>query len=309
MKDVKNSYNIIRMTLCIKDTCKRCDMVFILKDYVKPIMQLLSNDLNDFYMGLLTTKCLNTAIMIMYFMVGKEGIKISKYCDTRATIKRHTNNIDNNNDIMIVLKKDILNPNIKNRYIYYILLTDAYFPRENEQTFFPGHVILIEKTPSNIVNEKPYYYMYQSYINKYDLAGHYSLKSKKSSKIDNNDSVKMTYDELSKFINKLGYIMNSSRWDDNCIKYWKDFTFIDTQNMRNSECKNKFYICYKRALVNTCIGNIKKYTQDKLKILKKVKNDNDIYGDTMKYKDTEIALTNGSMRYSLENLLYKLKTK
>jgi hypothetical protein len=269
-------------------------MVFILKDYVKPIMQLLTNDITEFNMRLLTTKCLNTSVMLMYFMLGKEGIRIANYCDTHQTIKRHNENIDNNLEILNSLKTDILSTKNKRRYIYYILLTDGYFAKGTDNVYFPGHVVVFEKIPST---DKPYYYMYQSYINEYDLAGHYSKTS-----------VRMSHSQVVSYMNKLSHILQANTWNDTSVKNWKDLTFVDTSHMKDTSSKNRFYICYKRATAKICLENIKKYTKTKLNELKSQHtNMNMIYGDVSKYDSSQNPMTNLEMKSSLESLLNKLK--
>lgn len=287
--------------------CNKCDMVLVLKDFIKPIIQLLSNDIEDYNMRLLTTKCLNTSVALLYFIIGKDGIKIADYCDTRATIKRHQKKKDNNQNIVTSLKQDLLFDKKDNkRYIYYVLLTDGYFPYSNsskQSAFFPGHVFIIEKIPScdpNNPNKKPSFFMYQSYINEYDLAGHFK---------NNNGSVKLSYTRATNIIKNLSYILNTESWDDKCIEYWKDFTFVDTSHMKDALCKDQFYVCYKEAVVNGCIRNIKNYVKTKLTDIKKKSaniNMNGVYGNTNRYDENQIPLTNSEMKYNLENLLKKL---
>ena len=284
--------------------CNKCDMVLVLKDFIKPIIQLLSNDIEDYNMRLLTTKCLNTSVALLYFIIGKNGIKIADYCDTRATIQRHKEKVDNNQQIVLSLKNELLFDKKDNkRYIYYILLTDGYFPYANsskQSAFFPGHVFIIEKIPSCNANKKPSFFMYQSYINEYDLAGHFK---------NNNGSVKLSYTRTANIIKNLTYILNTETWDDKCIEYWKDFTFVDTSHMKDALCKDQFYVCYKEAVVNGCIRNIKQYVKTKLSDIKTksaTMNMNGIYGNAKRYDDSQIPLTNSEMKYNLENLLKKL---
>jgi hypothetical protein len=105
--------------------------------------------------------------------------------------------------------------------------------------------------------------------------------------------------------------MTTDTWDDNNIQYWKDFTFVDTSLMKGSNIKNKFFICYKKAQVNVCIENIKKYVKvklDNLKLTIKLDNNNSIYGDISKYDSEQKPLNNSEMKVSLEKLLNKLST-
>ena len=66
---------------------KYCDLGYVIKDHVKLLMQLLTNDLPQFNFKLQSTKCLNTAIMLLQFLIGEKSQGIADACDTRAVIK------------------------------------------------------------------------------------------------------------------------------------------------------------------------------------------------------------------------------
>ena len=288
---------------CTKTKCERCDIGYILKEYIKPLMQALTIDVKDYYMRLLTTKCLNTAVLLAYFMAGKKrGIAMANYCDTRATTKRHEEGQDNNTVILKKTMKDILTKNVKYRYLYYILLTDGYLPMDDpseEQKFFCGHVMIIEKIPDKI---KPYYYFYQSYINEYDLKGH--IKNR-------NNSLRMNYEEMESILNKIKYVILNKYWDENSVKYWKDITHVDSSNLLNSKPEGKIYICYRKTKLEDCIGNIQKYVKTKLKTISKYNESdmNKIYGDPALYNSGQEPLTVHNMKLSFENLQNTLQIK
>lgn len=287
---------------CTPKKCKRCDMVYILKDFVKPIMQLLTNDIKEYNMRLLVTKCLNVAITVSYFMLGRKGIEMADQCDTRVVIKRHEAGEENNHDITNALKKDILNKRCKQRYLYYILMTDGNFPYKDTQrqaVYFPGHVLLLEKIPNG--DSDPFFNVYQAYINAYDLKGHVER---------NGNSVKMSYKQVSDLITKIGYILSAKEWDAECIQYWKDFTFVDTTSMKGSLSRNKFYLCYRKSKVTDCIDTLKKYATIKLKeVSAKNVDKNAIYGDIHAYDANQQPLSNSEIETSLQKLLQRLQEK
>ena len=280
--------------------CDRCDIGYILKKYVKPLMQTLTVDIREYYMRLLTSKCLNTAVMLAIFMLGKEkGINIANYCDTEKTRTRHKNNEDDNNEILYWFKKDILYKNIRShRYLYYILLTDGKFPFEDvnkPHAFFPGHVFIIEKFPSTSNNSIPNFYFYQSYINEYDLDGH--IKK-------NDNSLKLSYDKLAKIVEGLIYILNVTKWDDKCIEYWKLLTFVDSSYLKDSICKGNFFLCIKKTRVYDCLKHIEEYTKIKLEEIEPsvVKESKLIYGDKSLYDEKQQPLTVLQMYRKLRKL-------
>lgn len=284
-----------------ENNCQRCDIGYILKKYVKPLMQTLTVDIKEYYMKLLTTKCLNTSVMLAVFMLGKEkGISIANYCDTEKTRERHKNNIESNNSILSWFKKDILSKNIKShRYLYYILLTDGKFPFENPvdpnktYAFFPGHVFIIEKFPSS--NGTPNYYLYQSYINEYDLEGHVK---------NNKNTLKLDHDRLKKILMGLVYILNVEKWDDKCVDYWKILTFVDSSYLKDSVCKGNYFLCVKKARVYDCLTHIESYTAQKINEITPLvnTNKNQIYGDKTIYDERQTPLTVFQMYTNLKKL-------
>ncbi len=305
MSSRKTYVNIVNMPKYIFDSCtndnncSRCDIGYILRKYVKPLMQTLTVDIRDYYMKLLTTKCLNTAVMLAVFMLGKDkGIAIANYCDTEKTRYRHQQTKeDNNMSILKWFKEDILRKNItKHRYLYYILLTDGKFPFEDQSkpyAFFPGHVFIIEKFPSH--DNKPTYYLYQSYINEYDLEGHVKR---------NKNTLKVDYDRLVKIVEGLVHIFNVDKWDDKCIESWKLLTFVDSSNMKDSICKGNFFLCIKKARVVDCLKNIELYTAKKLNEITPMvnTNKNQIYGDKSLYDERQTPLTVFQMYTKLKKL-------
>jgi hypothetical protein len=276
--------------------CRKCDLGSIIKNYIKPIMQALTNDIKDYYMRLLLTKCLNSSIMISIFMLGKDrALKIANYCDTIATRKRHVENLDDNSSIIRYFKKNILDLRTKHRYLYYILLTDGKFPNKDpskEGLFFPGHVFILEKI-QDLDSKKPYYYFYQSYINTYDLKGHIK---------QNNNSLKLTYEKTEKMLSNLEYILSSPTWDSKCVEGWKSFTFADTNHLLDSKSKGNFFLCIRKAKVIDCLKHIEKYTKEKLNELKNVPLDNKIYGDKSLYDEGQNPLTVKQMSNELNKL-------
>lgn len=286
----------LELDSCTKEKCSACDIGYLIKDFVKPIMQALTIDVKDYYMRLLTTKCLNLAVCISFFMAGpKKGIAIADYCDSNLTTKRHESGEINNITLMDAMQKDILNKNVKYRYLYYILMTDSYLPTDdsNEPSkFFCGHVMIIEKIPNG---KDPYYYFYQAYINEYDFKGHVKK---------NKNTLKIPYNKMVDMLKKMKYILLNKYWDETSIKYWKDITFVDSSALLGSKPTNKIYLCYKKAKLNKCVEHLLKYTNQKLKDTTKYKAEdmNKIYGDPSLFDSDQNPLTVYDMKRSFEKL-------
>jgi hypothetical protein len=294
-----NTERQLSIEKCTKYKCERCDMGYILRQYVKPIMQCLTNDIKAYNMELKTTKCLNSSLTLAYFMLGKKGIAIADYCDTVLVKKRHQElKTDNNTLILDNLEKQITYPICKYRQLFYILITDTYFPHpDGKDRHFPGHVFILEKIPGP---NKPYFYFHQSYINKYDYSGHIKR---------NNNSLKLSLDRVKDMIKQIRYVILNPIWDENTVKYWKEITYVDTKDLLGAKSGGKMFLCFKKARLTECIGRLDSYVTKKLKDISKLKlfQLNDIYGDASAYDSEQVPLTVIEMKKSLEKLQKTIK--
>lgn len=291
---------LLSVDKCTKQQCDRCDFGYIISNYIKPIMQCLTMDIKEYYMRLLTTKCLNSAVLVAYFMLGKRGIDIANFCDTHKVRDRHSEGKCNNVDLLDKLQIQLLHPICKYRQLYYILITDTEFPHpDGVNRHFPGHVFIIEKIPAKN-GQKPSYYFHQSYINQYDYAGHIKR---------NNGSLELTWDNVKRMVEQIRYVILNPTWDENSVKAWKDITFVNTKKMLGAQSQGKMFLCFKRSKVSDCIGRLESYTVKKLREIGKLKMDkmNEIYGDKTAYDENQKPLTNIKMKEELERLHADIK--
>lgn len=275
------------ISLCRKEKiCYRCDIAYILKHYIKPLLTLLNKDLTDF--GLYNeTKCLNTAILLIIFLAGmKKGRFIIDYCDCEKTRQRHLNGQAQNHIIMGSMMKAIASKKFKLRQLYYIMITDGHFPKVdgNGSVYFPGHVFIIEKMRVK-EGEDPKYYIYQSYINQYTLNGHYEKMSNK---------VELSYEQACYTLHRLSYILTKGIWDEICVKYWKEITHVESPEFLNTITKNNLFLCYQTASTKGCVQNIEKFIKQKKKLLEGNREENKELIDSMNniLKDIEANTRN-----------------
>lgn len=281
---------------------KICNIGFIIKHHVKCIMQLLTNDIPQFNIRLQTTKCLNTAVMLMQFLLGKKGLQIVDACDTRDVIERHKSGIDRNDVIMQELKKQIFSKREKSRTLYYILLSDGYFPGKDVnnndiQKYFPGHVFILEKI-YNVSTKQHIFYFYQSYINKYSLTEH----------IEMNKGLKISHKRAEELLNDLSSVLKSPTWNNDNVKKWYDMTFVDSSDFLETQSHQQFYLCFRKAKTTDCLEKLKKYLNDKHTLLSKVPSSESdvIYGNEQLYDKNIKPLTNKQMLIEIESLLFKI---
>lgn len=292
-KSKDNEPRVLSVSKCTEASCPRCDFGYILRYYVKPIMQALTNDIPSYYMYLRTTKCLNAAVTMAYFMLGKRGINMADYCDTNLVAKRHEEGKDSNVVLMDRLRRNILHKACQYRQLYYILMTDASFPHDDgKDRHFPGHVFVIEKIPGGLM---PMYYFHQAYINAYDYNGHIKR---------NNGSLSLSWNDVKRMMEQMHYVLMNPTWDQNSVDYWKQITFVNTSKMLGAHSGGKMFLCFRKARVNDCVGRLEKYTKQKLAEIDKlpIGQMREIYGDAKAYDADQNPLTVKEMQSSLRRL-------
>jgi len=245
---------------------KECEVTTLVMKYLEPIMQLLSGSMKDYNMQMRTTKCLNTAVMLTYILGGSDKLKRVEYCEVSKINNRYekkANKLEHKKKIFNKLKQDLSKKNIKKRYFYYILITNNNMNKSNKlppnaekSQFFPGHVFIIDKFP--VCNKKePKYNIYQSYINHYDLKGHYK-KNKKSMNLKNND--------VNSLLSGINNIISEPVWNNEAVDFWNELTFVDTTNLINYNT-DKLNLCYSKIRIDYCykeFRNFIKKHKDKL---------------------------------------------
>lgn len=277
-----------------------CDLVNLIQTkYLYPVLQALSNDLNDFNMQLSVTKCLNTSVMLMVMMIGiVKGTRAANRCSSESVAKlnRHNDNL-----VLDKLQSSLSHKRIKNRHLYFVLMNEcSSVSSSGKEVYFPGHAFVIEKIPgeqNNIFN------IYQSYILKYDLR---EYKERLQFRLTEMDLFKTEV-----VINMIRYVINSDTWDDTCVNFWKALTSVDTSFMKDVTFKEKIHICYMHEPVTSCFRTACRYAQIvRAKAANAVSNGlhNDTYGDSKKYKySTSKPLNNKEMMVMMENMLADMK--
>jgi hypothetical protein len=242
--------------------------------------------------------------MIMTLLVGKKGIEIGDYCDTRAVIKRHKEGQNNNNQIMNNLKQQLFSKSEKSRTLYYILLTDGYFPPDtnsnsapSRDVYFPGHVFILEKIWDE-TELKHYFYFYQSYINQYTLKQHIEL----------NNGLKISFEKGKNLIDNLEYVLNNDEWDEENIRKWGRMTFTNSSKFNNTNSQGRFFLCFRKARSNSCYNNLLAYLKKVMKYINKLPLElyDEIYGDPTLYDSDATPLTNRQMKQEVLTLMSKI---
>lgn len=271
------------MTTCT--SCKfDCPIGYIVKDFVKPIMQALTVQLTQYNMRLIQTKCLNTAVMFMYLFKGPEGLKSTHYCDVDTVRSRYNALIETRTEITYALQKSILRKS-NDRQLYYIMITHGDFIKpDGSKVSFPGHVFIIEKFGEQ-------YKLYQSYIDQYDFNGFWQK----------HNSITFSKDKIKYFMTELRKLVQSETWTQDTSAFWKEMTDVDTSRYIGAKINDACKVCYRKVSVKQCLKHLLEFVNDTLK--KVPTNDPTAkYGNKDIYNSESEPLTNEQMLTSMKKL-------
>ena len=153
-----------------------CDLGYIIRRNVALLMQVFDDELKEYDMQLVTTKCLNTAVLVMFMMLGEHALSYTRSCDIPNVHVRYSKN-DKSIPQTLAFKDAIISQAETVRTLYYIMITDGKVLNiDKGDSVFPGHVCIVEKIPQQ-AGELARYYMYQSYITKYNLDEHIKMNN------------------------------------------------------------------------------------------------------------------------------------
>ena len=245
--------------------------------------------------------------MLVYILSEKIYIKQNvDYCDTDNINKRFNTITEQNLDtmeekkrILDDLDKDIKNPETNTRFFYYVLMTHTKMKKTKRRSkldmskdfeWFPGHVYIIEKHTD--CKDKLKYKIYQSYINQYDLNGHYKY---------NNNSVNLN-SNIKTIVNGMKNILLKKKWNKSAVNFWNKLCYIDTSNLVG--CETEYInICYTKIPIKNCYKNLERFTDTAIKNIQKYisNGNNDIYNINQDDNDMKVR------QYEINELLNEFK--
>ena len=280
-----------------------CDIGYVIKDHLGAIMQLLTHDLREYNMQLITTKCLNTAVMMMYLLLGTEALSSTHYCDVENVRKRNSANAEQHTESIAIADqlRRAMTSLSKKRTLFYVMITDGHMPHESHErvktksVYFPGHVFVIERTVTGRCN------LYQSYINEYDL----------KTNIDRNGSLSISHEVALEYVEGIQSLMNKRTWDAGCTAFWKKLTGVDASQFERHVIRGNLLLCFKQVNTKTCITKLRTLVDSRIAKLSGLppSERNDVYGDPSMYNDRPDdiqPLTNMAMLQNLVTLRKKL---
>lgn len=248
-----------QLDLIHKPKYKSCELGMFIKDKMPMLMQLFHKELASYNMRMLTSKCLNTAIMIFYMFLGEEAIKHISYCDVKNVLQRY--HLDQRQSLykLHAFKKELLSTRNTHRKLFYVMITGGLVHQShNGNTLkFPGHVFVIEKI--NRPHQLPSYIVYQSYIRNYKLKDHYLM---------NNNSLEYSYFTITEIVHGLQSLFTLGEWTKQTTRFWKKLAHADEANFEGYELKGFIHFCYRSIEVRHCFKVLKEKLKEKQKELK-----------------------------------------
>lgn len=239
-----------------------------------PLLQMMSNDLvGTFHTGLDTTKCLNTAVMMMYLLGGEKGVRKAFFCSVDRVGVRYSNLFDRDAVVSYYLQKLFkgLLAAAERPALHYVMLTDAALVEGRGATTqqpqsFPGHVFVIERTG------EASWILHQSYINSYKM-----------------ESVPKDRGWILDFCRQLTLFMVTSEWNGRCSDFWSFLTHVDGDRFEGHR-KTEILLCYQKLDLRKSGARFRGYLRSKLETIDSMllergeRANEEVYGDPGLYR-------------------------
>lgn len=224
--------------------CQQCNMVQIVGRHIHFLLKLFLNDIGSYKLKHVT-KCLTTAVLIMYLYIGQNAIDKLEHCNVPMILDRYKNTkVNQNMSVIRNIKNNMFNLD-KERKLYYFVLTDGHMSKGvlRQPVYFPGHVMVIEKF-FTCDNKYPFYYLYQSYINEYNL-NDWFLRS--------GGSPIITMSKMRQLMSQFEYLLQSKVWDTACEEFWSALTGLEkAETFIDCEIENKILLCSYVVTIDSC---------------------------------------------------------
>lgn len=239
-----------------------CDIGYAIAGHVPALMQVVTEDIHNSYnMNMQRTRCLNTAVMIMYLLLGSEALPHTLACDVDSVYKVVQERRQKRDaaagppDLSVgmgaqtaaALRDAALVADRDARVLYYVMITSSHMqgPAGKQVRDFPGHVFVIERLPRNTFN------FYQSYIGDYDLEGQIRASG---------GTLSLGGKKMREILDGLVYLAGAETWDAECTRIWRLITRADAAEFEGCS-KAGIHMCYRRVQTMNCMLKLRAYLQ------------------------------------------------
>jgi hypothetical protein len=278
----------------VSKTQVMCDIGYIIKDHVPALMQVLTNELREYNMQLITTKCLNTAVMMMYLLLGTKALQYTRHCDVENVRVRKSRGTDPQSGTIASMLRRHVNRCSPKRSLFYVMITNGDMQHATNKSIakmsFPGHVFVIERIYRG-VGMGCTFNIYQSYINQYSMAKYIDVQG---------GSLSIGKSKMQRLMLGIDGILNKAVWDKECTATWTELTSVDASRYEGFVIKNNLLMCYRTVETTNCVSQLNTLVEATIKKLKEVPHAHlsAVYGDPKLYKDCDqdvTPLTNAEM--------------
>lgn len=263
-----------------KDACAPHELTKIISGHTDALIALGAKYMGEYHISD-PSKCLNSAVSLLFLLLGKDALENTKYCDVTTVTKRYEQDnpsLEMARGFSAQLKQ--IQP-VNTRDIYYCMITDAWLSHSSKpgvQIYMPGHVFVIERT-----NET--HSIFQSYIKQYDLDEYITRTAQR---VRNKQDLDALADGVVTLFSK-------RVWDRDCTDFWRGFTMIDSKNFEGFEIKDKIFFCYRRIPLEKCVGSLRMILAKTQASLKNSRESD--------YFSGQKRMTNGQMARHLKEML------
>lgn len=304
-----------------------CDIGYVIKDHVPAMMQIMTNHITSYNMQFLTTKCLNTAVMMWYLFLGtrEDVLDVPHYCDSDRVVRRGRSsrasdpaaweeNALNPMRVARALRRELTAPQdmtqgCVRRRIFYVMMTSGNLrwalskeegraARRPPSLMFPGHVFVIEKVGGG----RNRFNLFQSFINRYTLDGHAVF----------NRSFAVSQTVVEGILAGIERMYTEPAWSADTTRFWKSFTHVDSPEYEGYNFRDNSFMCFNAADTTNCVLHMKTFLEAKrAELLPHVQSAMDaVYGRAESYKNTDNTalrpLTNREMLEEIDAILRKI---
>ncbi len=223
-----------------------CQVGDLLSKHAPALIQLMTARLPGYHMRMITTKCLNTAVTLMYLTLGERALRHTRYCDVPVVLERSRRGGPTRLAVFDGLKARVLEPSATDHRVFYVMLTDAQL---SDGVYFPGHVFVMEVWTTK-AGSKRVARVHQSYINAY------------RARASGTRSPAAVLDEVAT-------IVSSAAWDARCVRAWTSLTGVDSAKFLGCSTKG-IELCFREAEVprGDCTTHLRRVAQAELAALK-----------------------------------------
>lgn len=223
-----------------------CDVAYVIKDHLPAVFQLMNVEVPSYNIQLQTTKCLNTAVIMLYMFAGEKALEATSFCDV-PNVRARALTADFSLGVWTDLRNELMAPPVHDlpRMLFYVMLTNGKMPLRTDSRMskmFPGHVFVLER-----LHGGHRFNMYQSYIGHYDM----------SKQIDMVKSLSMSRARMNNVIGCLGRVVCKDVWDEQCTRDWKVVCLVDESRFMDHLVRGNICLCFRTVTTTACVEHLR----------------------------------------------------